>query len=152
MGTRRTSAQVKARELARKRKAELDAQRQERERKIEDLMVAFMEARLIRDEALSTVTASEQRMAQAMAELHQLGETTARIRELLDIADDSEYARLRKVAPIPKRTRTKSAAKQEQTTVEPAADTAKPAVEMASPTVAPLPSGGGLGEQEAAAG
>lgn len=87
------AGKVSARERARAAKAVLDAERAERERKIEDAATSFYAAVDERDEAQAQSNAAEERMGQAVADLTELGEPGDRIATLCGI-EASEVRRL----------------------------------------------------------
>ncbi len=93
---RKTASKVSARERARAAKARLDAQRAEREKRIEDAATVFYEATDRRDVALAEVTVQENAMAQAVMALQADGETVERIAELCGTSP-AEIRRLRRL-------------------------------------------------------
>ncbi len=82
--TRKTAGKVSARDRARAAKARLDAQRADRERRIEDAATAYYAAVDARDEALAVAAQREQDMADAVGALQEDGETVDRIADLCE--------------------------------------------------------------------
>lgn len=102
-----TRAKVAARDKARQRRAELDAERARRDEAVEVAAAGFFEAADERTDLLRQVSTIEARMTAAIGTLVELGESAERISALLDI-DAAELRRLRpratsKAAPAAER-------------------------------------------------
>lgn len=89
-------SKVSARERARTAKARLDAQRADREKRVEDAATDFYTASDLRDEALAEIARREQEMAEAIDTLQTDGENFERIAELCGTTT-SEVRRLRRL-------------------------------------------------------
>lgn len=93
----KTQDAMSARARARRAKAELDAQRAETDRQIVDAATEFYEGAEARDAALAAVTSAEQRQADAVAKLSQLGQSVDEIAALCGLTA-KDVRELRKVA------------------------------------------------------
>lgn len=109
MASRRTSAEVQAREFARLRIAKANEARREREKLIEDVVTEFELHRIPRDEAADAIVREELNMAAALGKLLDLNEPVKHVREILGLSDDVEYNRLRKLLPEKKSAGSRSA-------------------------------------------
>ncbi|VXB97100.1 MULTISPECIES: hypothetical protein [Bacteria] len=92
----RTSTKKDNRERARQRRAELDAERAQRDAAIEDAASTFFDANDARDELLAKLDAIDLDRALAIQALVELKETNPRIAQLLDIPA-AEVRRLREL-------------------------------------------------------
>lgn len=92
----RTSTKKDNRERARQRRAELDAERAQRDAAIEDAASTFFDANDARDELLTKLDAIDLDRALAIQALVELKETNPRIAQLLDIPA-AEVRRLREL-------------------------------------------------------
>ena len=90
----RTASKSDARERARAARLRLDADRAERDRKLEEAATAFFVGDSRRTDLLAQVQEADQEMGRAVTDLVDLGETPNRIATLLGIAT-SEVRRLR---------------------------------------------------------
>lgn len=88
---------MSARARARKAKAELDAKRAERDRKIVDAATEFYEGAEAWDAAQAAVAAAERQRIEAVAKLVELGQTTDEIAALCGLGA-KEVRELRKAA------------------------------------------------------
>ncbi|TDW64658.1 hypothetical protein EDF51_11322 [Curtobacterium sp. PhB25] len=93
----RTSTKKDNRERARQRRAELDAERAQRDAAIEDAASTFFDANDARDELLTKLDAIDLDRALAIQALVELKETNPRIAQLLDIPA-AEVRRLRELS------------------------------------------------------
>lgn len=80
-----TSKKQAARHRARQARLRIDAERADRDKKIEDAATTFFAAVDDRDELMAKVRDQEERMDGAIAALHSLGESQTRIAELLGV-------------------------------------------------------------------
>ncbi len=93
----RTSTKKDNRERARQRRAELDAERAQRDAAVEDAASTFFDANDARDELLTKLDAIDLDRALAIQALVDLKETNPRIAQLLDIPA-AEVRRLRELS------------------------------------------------------
>ncbi|HZL05757.1 MAG TPA: hypothetical protein VFE45_10130 [Coriobacteriia bacterium] len=86
MGRSRTANQSDALERARAARLRLDVEREQRDRQIEDAAAAYFSNNDVRGELLLQVKAVEAEIAASLRRLRDLGESTARIAQLLSIS------------------------------------------------------------------
>lgn len=87
MTERKTSKKVAARERVRQIKARVDAEKAERERRLYEVVTAFHEARVDRDEALVSAARHESLMARRLWELLAMDESLERVATLCDMSE-----------------------------------------------------------------
>jgi len=85
MGKTKSSRAVSARERARQARLRIDAEREERDRKIEETAAAYFTAADEHAEVTAQLEAIESRMRDAVIQLLDLGETKNRVAALLGI-------------------------------------------------------------------
>lgn len=95
MAERKTSKKIAARDRVREIRARLDAEKAERERRLYDVVTAFHEARVERDEALASASRHEGAMAARLGELLEMDEPLERAATLCDLTE-SEARGLRR--------------------------------------------------------
>lgn len=98
MAASRTATRSSARERARQRRLELDAERAARDAQIEDATAAFYESADTCEDLREQIAAAETAMGTAIQTLLDLKESPQRIQALLDI-DATEYKRLKPSRP-----------------------------------------------------
>lgn len=94
MARSRTAETTSARDRARARRLELDAERAKRDELIEEAAAMYFEAADEREELLAQIEDADDRRAAAFQRLTELGESPARITALLEI-DTKEIKALR---------------------------------------------------------
>lgn len=95
MAERRTSKKIAARDRVRQIRARLDAEKAERERRLYEIVTAFHEARVERDEALASAGRHEAAMAAHLGDLVGMDEPLERAATLCDMTE-SEARSLRR--------------------------------------------------------
>lgn len=86
MAEKRTSKRTAARDRVREIRARLDAEKAERERRLYDVVTAFHEARVERDEALASASRHEATMAARLGDLLAMDEPFDRAATLCDLS------------------------------------------------------------------
>jgi len=108
MATRQTGKKIDARERARLARTRVDQVRAERDSKIEATLTEFFIAGDERDHLVVQLATVENTIGQSVQRLFDLGETGARVADLLAL-EPKEVKRLRSLAPLTTHTATDTA-------------------------------------------